>query len=231
MLPVEHISKIQIYSEEWHKFRIGKFTSSKIHNLMAEKPYSDGFMTYVEQKACEFINGQTLAEEDEQIEDEYTVWGQEWEPYALQAFGQAKGLKYLVTQKLISAPGGRFSSTPDALWILQSSLIKENHYNVATVEVKCPRKYPRFLKLWRCNTPEDVKKAARPYYWQVLDQMDNCNAVLGYFSCFHPHFPEGKRQKIVEFNKLDLWKDFSLLQQRKKLAIDEFMKIVSEFGI
>lgn len=228
MLSIDHISDIEIYSDQWKLERIGRFTSSKIAALMAQKPMTEGAITYIDQKASEFITKQTMAE-DEVFEDENTAWGNQYENEALQVFGSIKKLQYLVTQKMIYDPKTRFSSTPDALWIIDSSVLKENHYNVASVEAKCPRKYARFLLLWRCATPADLKKESKTYYWQVLDQMDNCNAALGYFIAYHPLFPKGKNARIIEFRKIDLWDDFKLLQQRKKMALERFNEIIAEF--
>jgi len=229
MLHKSWISNIQIYTDEWKTFRLGKFTSSKAVDLMAEKDVSVGFLSYVDQKVGEYISGQNIAYEDDEIEDENTVWGLQYEPEALNKFGLKMGIKYLVTQKIIHQPGTLFSSTPDALHIINSSLIKEDCYNVASVEVKCPRKYPRFLALYRCNTPADLKKVSKKYYFQVIDQMYNCCASIGYFACYHPLFPEGKNLKIITFSKLELWDDFSRLAERKILAEKKFKEALSAF--
>lgn len=229
MLHKSFISHIEIYSDEWNKMRLGRFTSSRIHALMGEKPFQAGAMSYIHQKAGEHITGQTLAEEDVIIEDENTTWGLQTEPEALRQFGIFKKLQYLVVQKLIFDPNGQTSSTPDALWIIDSSVLQEDCYNVATVEVKCPRKYHRFFPMFACKTPEDLKRAYSTYYWQVIDQMHTCNAALGYFVCFHPLFPAGNNFRCIEFRKIDLWDDFAKLQQRKLLAIQKLNEILSEF--
>ena len=229
MLDKNHISNIQIYTPEWDQARLGRFTSSKINALMGLKPFTDGALAYIDQKAAEFITQRNLATDDEIIEDENTVWGLQYEAEAINLFGLIKGLQYVVVQKMICDTSSRFSSTPDALWIIDTSVFQEGFYNVAPLEVKCPRKYPRFLPLYRCNTPGDLKKEDRKHYWQVLDQMDNCNSALGYYACYHPLFPSGKNIKIIEFRKIDLWDDFKLLQQRKKLALDKFNEVVSQF--
>lgn len=229
MLHKSHISNVKIYSPEWDALRLGKLTSSRISVLMGDKPFTTGAMSYIQQKAGECITGQTLAEDEGPIEDENTVWGMQMEPEALNLFGITKKIKYLVTQKVIYQPGGRTSSTPDALWIIDSSVFKEDCYNVATVEVKCPRKYHRFFPLFACNTPADLKKSYGSYFWQVIDQMSTCQASLGYFACYHPLFPPGRNMKIIEFRKIDLWEDFSKLEQRKESAVQKLIELVSDF--
>lgn len=229
MLHKSFISNIEIYSDQWNKLRLGRLTSSKISALMGEKPFQTGAMSYIHQKAGESVTGQTLAEDEGPIEDENTVWGLQTEPEAINLFGKSRGLRYLVVQKLIFDPAGKSSSTPDALWIIDSSVIKEDCYNVATVEVKCPRKYHRFFPLYACDTPAKLKKSYSSYYWQVLDQMLSCNSSLGYFCCYHPLFPPGKNFRTIEFRKIDLWEDFKLLQQRKESAIVKLNELILEF--
>jgi hypothetical protein len=190
---------------------------------MGEKPLSTGAMTYIYQKVGEELTGQTTAEDDE-IEDENTIWGLTNEPLALKAVGNYLGVDYLVTQKLITNPESRFSSTPDALNVVGQSLHAEE-YNVDTIEVKCPRKYHKFIPFWKCKTPLDVKKVSSNYYWQVLDQMHNCDSARGYFGAFHPLFPEGANLRVIEFRKMDLWEDFKLLVQRKKLFVETFEQL------
>lgn len=227
MLHKSHISNVPIYTPEWDNLRLGRFTSSRIVALMGDKPLTVGAMSYIQQKAGEFITKENV--EDEVLEDENTNWGLQYENEALQVFAKFKNLEYLIVQKVIHEPGTQFSSTPDALWVIETSLIKEDCYNVANVEVKCPRKYPRFISLYNCKTPEQLKKHEPKYFWQVIDQMDNCFASVGYFVCYHPLFPPGKNMQIIEFNKIELWDEFRKLQQRKKQALDVFMQIVAEF--
>lgn len=229
MLHKSYISTVEIYSEEWHKFRKGRLTSSSISPLMSAKPLTEGAMSYIYQKAGEFVTGRTGAEEAAPIENENTVHGILCEEEALRIFAQTKGIKFLVTQKLISPPGSRFSSTPDGLWIIDSSVYEEDCYNVATVEVKCPLQFHTFLPLFACNTPAEVKKEDVKYYWQVVDQMSVCCASVGYFVVYHPYFQAGKNMKIVEFKKTDLWEDFKKLEQRKKEAVLKMMELIAQF--
>lgn len=229
MLKVAHISNIQIYTEEWDRIRLGRFTSSRNHLLTSDKFNTNDCINYVYQKVGESITAKTTAVEEDVIEDENTSWGRENEPAAIRKFGRTMGIEFLVTQKIIFDPNTQFSSTPDAIWIHGASILKEGEYNVSTLEVKCPRKYHKFIPLWKCSTPADLKKFNKSYYWQVIDQMDNCDSAVGYFACFHPLFPDNTNMKIIEFRKIDMWPEFKLLKDRKALAIDHFNKIKSEF--
>jgi hypothetical protein len=199
-----------------------------MHNLMGDKPYTIGAMSYIYQKAGESITNQ-VADMEDQIEDENTTWGLMYEPEALSKFQSVMGVKYLATQKLISNEKKQFSSTPDAIWIHNECLSGEE-YNVSTAEVKCPRKYHKFFPLHACKTPQQLKDFSKHYYWQVLDQMDNCGSAVGYFVCYHPLFPPATNMRIIEFRKIDLWDDFKFLTQRKAMAVSKFNELKLEFG-
>lgn len=229
MLHKSWISDIEIYSDRWNQERLGKFTSSKNHCLFTKKPLTADGVSYIHQKVGELLTGQSNCGEDDKIENEHTAWGVINEPLALREFAAVKGINYLVVGKMIHQPGSRFSSTPDALWVISSSITKEDHYNVASVEVKCPHKFNTFIPLYRCKTPADLKSENSNYYWQVLDQMDNCMASIGYFAVHHPLFPVGNNLRIIEFKQIDLWDDFAFLQQRKAQALEVFNQTVAEF--
>lgn len=230
MLHKNWISNIEIYSKEWDLIRLGKFTSSMAHCLMTKKALTVDGISYIHQKVGELITGQSgCSEEEKNVENEYTGWGVSNEVFGIQEFGETMGIKYLVIGKMIHEPGSRFSSTPDALWVINSSVTKEDHYNVATVEVKCPYKYNTFIPLYRCKTPKELRAEKPNYFWQVLDQMDNCGANVGYFVVYHPLFPVGNNMRIIEFRQIDLWDEFAFLQQRKKQALEIFGQIYSEF--
>jgi hypothetical protein len=194
---------------------------------MAEKGLGTGAFSYIDQKIGEVMTGHVV-EEDENIEDENTAWGNMYEPKAIAKFHEVNKVQFLVTQKLIHAPDSHFSSTPDAIWVhgLASNQVE---YNVSTLEVKCPRKFHRYNKLYRCNTPHDLLKVESRYFWQVLDQMDNCDSAVGYFAVYHPLYPEKCNFKQIQFKKLDLWDEFKKLKQRKQEAVNLMQKWMLEF--
>lgn len=215
MLKRSHISNIQIYTDAWDDLRKGRFTSSRISEIIGEDGVTKTTgMGYIYQKAGEKITGKSMATEDDVIEDENTAWGRENEPLAIRKFGLLKGIEYLVTQKIIFDPDSNESSTPDAIWVHGKSVVSEDEYNVSTLEVKCPRKFNRFIPLWECKTPHDLRKHNKKYYWQVIHQMRVCDSAVGYFACYNPLFPEATNMRIIQFNKIDLWDDFKKINDR-----------------
>lgn len=227
MLKKDHITNAVIYSDEWQMMRRGKFTSSKIHCLMGDKGITDGGLTYIDQKLGEEMTGHSVSDEDD-LEDENTAWGNMYEPKAIEIFHIKNNVQFLVTQKLIHAANTRFSSTPDAIWV-HGEASNQLEYNVSTLEVKCPRKFHRFNKLFRCKTPTDLYKVDKKYFWQVIDQMDNCDSAVGYFGVYHPLYPEGCNWRQIQFKKIDLWDDFKKLKIRKTEAVNKLIEYKSAF--
>jgi hypothetical protein len=217
MLKKTNITKIEIFSPEWHQFRLGRITSSAVHCLMWERGNGDGAISYIYQKVGEELTGLAAMNE---IDTDATRWGLQYENEAIEKFGKAKGLEFIVTQKIIGDPDERFSSTPDGIWVHNEST-DANHYNVSTLEVKCPPTYNAYIGLCLCETPQDLKIENKQYYWQVIDQMLVCDALYGYFIAYHPSFSAGNMQ-IIEFRKLHLMEEFKALKKKKEWALEKF---------
>ena len=226
VLKKSKISHIKIHSDEWHASRLAKFTSSEIHYLTGS-----GFLRYVRLKVGEEITGKSAKGE---IDVEATRWGGFYEAEAIQKWGKKMGLDFMVVQQLISEEGSRFGSTPDGLIVTRISP-DETEYEVETVEVKCPITFDNYLLLFECETPAELKAAKKEYYWQVLDQMDNCEALIGHFIAYHPYFRVGN-MKHIQFNKMEcietkkgkefpIYADLKFLKEQKRLAVESFDKL------
>jgi len=217
MLLKSSISQIVIHSDDWFAGRLAKFTSSEWHFLMGAKGLGDTGLKYIYRKVGEELTGMPCRKE---ISTEATEHGHLYEPENLLKFGQKMSIDFLVTQKLIVPINSRFGSTPDAIIVLNESVDKLS-YNVSTVEAKCPSSYDAYITLWKCKTPDDVKRVDPKYYWQVLHQMMVCDCLKGYLSIYHPFFKAGQLN-IIEFKKIDLIQDFKLMSERGKLAVEIF---------
>jgi len=225
MLHKSWISNVKIYSDEWYQNRLAKFTSSEIHLLM-----SGSASAYIRRKVGEELTGKPSRGE---IDTEATRWGSFHETEAITKFGKQKGLEFLVVQQLICEPNnGRFGGTPDGIIPIRESP-DGTEYDVESVEVKCPITFDNYLLLWECETPFDLKKAKKEYYWQVLDQMDLCGCLVGYLVVYHPDFKAGNMRIIkIEVMKPEIGKDgkkvypiyedLKLLKKHKKIAEEQF---------
>jgi hypothetical protein len=229
MLKKSKISQIPIHSDEWKTSRLGKFTSSEIFKLMSSQ-----YESYVRLKVGEVMTGLMSASwmtSKGEINTDATMWGLLHEVDALKKFGTKMELPFMVTQKLITEEGSRFGCTPDGLIVKRISP-DETEYEVETVEVKCPPTYDNYLLLWECETPKDLKEVNKQYYWQVLDQMDNCESLTGHFVAYHPDFKSGNMRHIV-FNSMQpeekngsktfpLFTDLKALRKQKAQAVIDF---------
>jgi len=218
MLKKESITSIEIHSDAWYAGRLGKFSSSMIHTLMGKTPFTDGAMTYIYERVGEELTGEPAKKE---VNTEATMWGLLHENQAIKKFGVSKGLDFLIVQKLIVVPGTRFSCTPDALVVRNDY---GDAYDVSTVEVKCFPSYSHYIECALCDTPQDLKKVDNKVYWQILDQMDNCECLTGYGVFYHPQMKAGGF-KVIEFQKIKLLEDLKLLKERKNLAVSKFQEI------
>lgn len=231
MLKKAHISRIKAGGDDWYIARLAKFTSSEIHYLAKLKGIGDGGKSYIRRKVGEEITGKPAREE---IDTAAIRHGLMYEEAALRKFGIAQGLEFLVVQQLICDPDTRFGSTPDGLIVLRVSP-DGLEYEVEPVEVKCPPTYDNYIALFECETARDLKETKPEYYWQVLDQMDNCGARRAHFVIYHPEFKAGNHKTLVldrrEPEITDKGKvflvndDIKMLHRRKDEAVEEFERI------
>lgn len=192
-------------------------------------------MSYIRRKVGEELTGKPAREE---IDTQAIRHGLMHEEAAVRKFGLEQGLEFVVVQQLITEPDSRFGGTPDGLIVLRESP-DETEYEVETVEVKCPPSFDAYIGLFECETPGDVKKENRAYYWQVLDQMEICGAKRGHFVIYHPDFKAGNHKSII-FNPTDptidskgkkifpVHEDLKLLRTRKQEALIKFDQIRSK---
>lgn len=224
MLKVEHISEVKVnkddflYKNEWKKARLSKFTSSKAAVLMGEKEFTTGALSYIYEKVGESMSGVPAKTE---VETEGTRWGLIHEADGTRKLGEYLGVDFLVTQTLITIPGTRFGSTPDAIWPIKKY---SDAWDVETGEVKCYPSYSRMIACMLCDTPQEIKKIDPSAYFQVLDQMDMCDCMRGNLCYYHPEF-RVNNFKVIKFRKLDLLEDFKLLKARKQSANRKFEEI------
>lgn len=227
MLPVSHITRISMFgeagkmSEDWRRARLSKFTASEQSALMGEKPDTIGALNYIRRKVGEDLSGLPCRDEVDTVATEH---GKRYEEDGIVAVGKYLKIDFVITQKLISEPGSKHGATPDFL-IRHKESPDGKFWKVSTGEIKCPPSYDKFIELFCCNTPEDLKKVNKAYYWQKLKQMKVANALVGYFGIYHPFFIESTPLNIIVFRRIDLRDDFKLLDDRDKFAVVKFNEI------
>lgn len=239
MLDITKISHTNTHSAIWHKEKLGKISASTASDLIGEKShlgiFPSGAITYIEGKAGEICTG--LPAQPEFFNSD-TDWGNAHEPESLDYFSEVMGRKLIrneedgTTHRLI-IENQYMGCTPDALMPVNPNALFDStgtKLNIETVEGKCPPKHHRFIKLFKCNKPAELKLVEKKYYWQVICQMQFCGALNGYFFVYHPHFAGKKQLKIIPFRKIELIADFSKLKQTLDYAEKELIRTVNLFS-
>jgi hypothetical protein len=229
----EHqISLDPVLNEKYDAAKLGKFTSSEWHYLMAEKGIGSAGLNYIYRKVGERMTG---IKSRADISTAATEHGLAYEREGLIKFGKQMGLESLLVQRLILDEDGYCGGTPDGLIVLNESTDGLS-YNVQSCEIKCPLSFDGYIRAFKCKTPLDLRIEFREWYFQCLHQMDLCGAMDAFFIVYHPFFKSGQIN-IIKFNKLDIVKktseggrtnDFKLINERKQQAIKIFDETIKE---
>lgn len=234
MLDISRISHVAVFEEEWRKQKYGKISASKFGLLVSKDSdkgvFTKNALTYIEGLAGEIITG--IPAQAEFFTDD-TDHGNATEPEAIDYSASLLGLNILRnserggTNRLII--NDEYSGcTPDALLSKYENdkIFDETggFIKVDPLEVKSPSKHHRFIKLFRCNTPEDLKKTESIYYWQVITQMMFCDSLVAYFGCYNPSFPVPG--KVITFRKRELMEDVKIFIKTLHFAKLELQRTV-----
>lgn len=150
-------------SAEWHKQRIGKFTSSEIHRLLTEPKssedkkagkLSEGALTYVLEKVHEEITG----EADAGFDNIATVWGVQNEPLAREWYSKINNVEVL--EDGFNEANKHYGGSSDG-----------KVGTIGGIEIKCPYKGAIHLDHCLIESQEYMKKHFKEYYWQCVS---NC---------------------------------------------------------
>jgi hypothetical protein len=231
MLKKSKISKIKIWSDEWYIARLAKFTSSEIYYLMSPSGFGYGSLNYIRRKVGEELTGESSKAD---VDTDITRWGIFHESTAVEKFAKQYNVELLIVQQLIAEPNGRFGSTPDGLIPIRISP-DDTEYEVEPVEVKCPPTFDNYIRLFECETPQDLRQESKQYYWQVIDQLDNCGSLVGHFVAYHPTFKAGN-MRVIRFDAMQsietkngkifpIYNDLRFLRERKKMGEEKFNEI------
>lgn len=215
MLDISRISHVAVFENEWRKQKFGKISASKFGLLVSKDSdkgvFTKSALTYIEGLAGEIITGIPAQEE---FFTDATDHGNATEPEAIDYTASLLGLNILRnserggTNRLIIID--EYSGcTPDALLSKYENdkIFDETggFIKVDPLEVKSPAKHHRFIKLFKCNTPQDLKNTEPLYYWQVITQMMFCNSLVAHFGCYNSSFPVPG--KAITFRKMQLMED------------------------
>ena len=150
-------------SKEWFDARSGRFTASRINELMGVKGLNKTGDSYAYEKAIEIVYGAS----DEDLSTFDMRRGVELEPVAFDLFSQKMGLEFVEVKKASFFPyGENAGASPDGL-------VGDD----AVLEIKCPR-HNKFFKVVKSSEVEQV------CYDQMQMQMLCTNSKKCYFVNF-----------------------------------------------
>lgn len=234
-IPIENISPVMVHKDEWRRNRLGKFTASLVGTLIGKESnigkFTDGAITYIQNIAGEIITGKPWQKE---FMTDATEWGNAHELEAIQWFSQMSGFSFFrnqdnSTHRLIV--NDEYSGcTPDALIIPNADKLfsKDGSRLLAyPLEVKCPPTFHVFIKLFSCDTPQQLKEENKTYYWQHICQILFCNSYVrgGKFGVYHPDFK--KKGKIIEFRPEQIKEDLIFLNDTLTHATKKLIETVN----
>jgi len=187
-------------SIEWQVEKLGKFSASKIFELMGKTKITQGGITYIIEKVTE-----ELTQLWNEINAPAIEWGNRLEPFAAEHY--AKVFKV----KLIKDAWKRIN---DHAGVSPDRLIEGEEKGI---EIKCPFNRSNHTKNLLLKSQEEFKKLRPEYYWQIQMQMKAYNFDRWDFVSYHPEF-EGINKMFVLEVKRDQ-QDQQLLEKRLQEAI------------
>jgi exodeoxyribonuclease (lambda-induced) len=191
-------------SKEWFDARLGRFTASRISELLGVRGLGLTGENYAFEKACELVYG---VDEEEDFETFDMRRGTELEPIAFRKFKELKQFEFLDVKESTFFPfGENAGSSPDGL-------VGED----AILEIKCPRS-KKFFKLVALGA--DAIDSG--YYDQMQMQMMCTNSNRCYFFNY------------IIFKGKEMWHEIIVERDEKRIEfikqrIIEATKLRDEF--
>lgn len=188
-------------SEQWHQYRLGKVTGSRIAELMATNKSGEAASrkNYMMELLCQRLTGKR---EDKFVTDAMRR-GTELEPIARGCYEAESGIMVVEAEFIFHPTIEAFGASPDG-FICDDGLL----------EIKCP------------NTAQHVdfltnKKPDGKYIWQMMAQLSCTGRDWCDFVSFDDRMPER-----LQFDKVRIYRDDDKI---KKMEI-EVIRFLDELG-
>lgn len=216
--------------DDWHLKRWGRFTASENYKLMVSpkpnKSWSDGSLTYIEEKAIQSISDMWERPEMEEVKSllygkahEYPAFERyvkETKNYSVTYMGTDNPV-FLYYEPLKEESGG----TPDAANILSSGSID------FISEIKCPRNPVYHFRRLKWKDQWDLKENYILCYTQIQNLLLITGAQEGHFVSFddRQHYTS-KKIKIIPVKPDKSFQD--QLDLKIRMAVKEKYVVLSE---
>ena len=213
----EHISSLNIENNqefsEWELDRIGKFTSSRLGDLMTkgrakDQDWGGMAMNYIYEKIAELITGVPHFK----AESKSIQWGNDHEALAIDKYNEDAAIK-------ADHMGETFVKFSDMCGVSPDAYVGED----GILEVKCPYNSANHIKT--CITGE-ISKA---HMFQCQGNMLFSDRKWCDFVSYDPRMPESIQLKIIRIDR-----DYEIGNQilnRISEAVKEIERIVQSTGI
>jgi hypothetical protein len=245
MLDINKINSAAVFNDDWRKARLGKITASCVSELIGENSHKGSFTkgakTFLEGLAGERLTGKPARQE---FFNQYTEHGNSTEPEAIDYFCansvEFAGFQLYAIRSMDDHSTHRLveydedcACTPDALLTKSSDPNKifdstGNFILARSLEVKSPPVHHRFIKLYRCKTPQDLLATEPSYFWQTLSQLLFCDLMEGYFAAYNSDFKN--KMRVIPFHKNQLAPELSKLRSTISHAKTYLNNLVTELS-
>ncbi|MCH2045669.1 MAG: YqaJ viral recombinase family protein [Saprospiraceae bacterium] len=149
--------RLQQGSDEWLKARLGVFTASSAAKLVCTSTLTLTALDYIRKKALEEITGQ---QQDVITINAAMQHGIDCEPIAAARYAECKNEMLAETGLDLWSENNQVGASFDRV------ILNKN----AAIEIKCPALHTH-CKYMEIETAADLKKVAKNYYWQIMQQM------------------------------------------------------------
>lgn len=211
---------------EWHRARLGRFTGSKVADLMVagrkkDEIFGGTAMAYIRRVAAQRLLEPTVVDDDVMLEEylELTTantkamrWGTEMEDEARTIYTDITGREVEQTGSVVALGMPYFAASPDG--------IVSDGKGRGVLEIKCAldEKFVAYLEV----TDADTLKAVEPrYYWQMMAEMYCTGTEWGDFVVYNPFMEQPVHVARILRNA----DDTARMVERVKLAEDEAQRL------
>lgn len=232
------IEGVEQRSPEWYRQRLGKFSGSRVSELMKsgrkkDELFGDTAMSYIYSVAGERMIHDVFVNDDSILQDyiEQTNCTSKAMRWGIEQEEEAKRLLYKIYPEwefidVSSCPHDNipnFAASPDA--VVYNRHNQEN--NILTIEIKCPSVYTHVKYATSVKDAETLKALKPEYYWQIMAEMSCTNADKGIFVSYCPWLKYPLHCVEIERNEEDIRMMLNRVTEAEKIAVSIVDNIVS----
>ena len=211
--------KIDQGSGVWFRERAPRFTNSNIFNLIGKDTtkLTQGALTYIHKKVSAVIYDNYYGDDENEFSNDATERGNNLEPVARMEHSIETGVNFRECGFFLhSGLGEHFGGSPDGL----------SESGTIVSEYKCPKTRHEVQKLFMLDTPGDLYKHSKQYFYQCHAHMLLTGAKMCHFVVFDP-----REKKIPDIKILEIPYDKEIAERIEtfvRLAIKEKLRIIKK---